>query len=278
MMKASRWVGALLALLAVPLQAGQPVGMAMDVQGKVEQSANGASQPVKLLDYVQAGSELTLGEKASLSLTVYAEKKLYRFEGPATVALSPEGQLSQSAGAAPTVKPLAERTLMASQQGSFIPGSTRMRSAMAPVVLMSPAKGSILTEGQPAFSWASAQPGPYTVRLLSAEGATVWESSVKGQSVTLPASVKLQPGVSYKWQVSLEKGHGKSDRGQFAVASADETKAVRAAAPASGAAVEDWVLYAVDLRDAGYVQEARQAVQVIAKTRPDLADAILSAE
>lgn len=256
----------------------QPAGMAMDVRGKVEQSVNGIAASVKLLDYVQAGSDITLADKSSLSLTLYAEKKLFRFQGPAALQITADGVLKQSSGAEPEVKPLAERSLAASQQGSFIPGSTRMRSAMAPVVLTAPPKGSILTEGKPSFSWASAQPGPYAFRLIGANGETVWESSVTGQQVSLPGSVKLSAGTLYKWQVSLEKGHGKSDRGQFSVASQADISAVRAAAPATGAPIEEQVLYAVDLRDAGYIQEARKVVQQIGKTRPDLADAILSAE
>ena len=271
------WVVALAGLVGV-VQAAPPAGMAMDVKGKVEQSVNGAALPVKLLDYIQPGSQITLDAQARLSLTLYAEKKLYQFQGPATVQVSVDGKLGQTDGAEPVVKPLAERTLAAAQQTAFIPGSTRMRSAMAPVVLMSPAKGSILTEGQPEFAWASAQAGPYSFRLIGADGATVWEKTVSGQSVTLPGDVKLQKGVIYKWQVSLEKGHGKSDRGQFLMAAPEDIQAVRAAAPAAGAPIEEQVLYAVDLRDAGYVQEARKVVQQIGKTRPDLADAILSAE
>jgi hypothetical protein len=258
--------------------AGSTAGMAMDVQGQVIQTVNGSNQPIKLLDYVQAGSAITVSDKASLSLTLYAEKKLYKFQGPSAFKITADGQFSQSSGTAPVVKPLAERTLVASQQGSFIPGSTRMRSAMAPVVLMSPAKGSIITEGQPDFSWASAQSGPYNFRLLGADGKTVWESVVQGQKVALPKEVKLQAGVNYKWQVSLEKGHGKSDRGQFSIADTGAVKSIRAAAPPAGAPIDELVLYAVDLRDAGYVQEARKVVHLIGDSRPDLADAILSAE
>lgn len=256
----------------------QPAGMAMDVQGKVEQSVNGVAASMKLLDYVQVGSNITVADQSALSLTLYAEKKLYRFQGPAAITITAEGGLNQSSGAAPVVKPLAERSLAATQQGSFIPGSTRMRSAMAPVVLMAPPKGSILTEGQPSFSWASAQPGPYAFRLIDANGETVWENTVPAQQLSLPGSVKLKAGTVYKWQVLLEKGHGRSDRGQFSVASQEDIKAVRAAAPGAGAPMEEQVLYAVDLRDAGYIQEARKVVQQIGKTRPDLADAILSAE
>lgn len=258
-------------------RAGQPAGMAMDIQGRAEQSVAGSKVPLKLLDYLQPGTTVHLDDKASVSVTVYAEKKLYRFQGPAEFEVTDAGQVKILSGAEPVVKPLGERVLSSEQQGSFIPGSTRMRSAMAPVVLLEPAKGGMLTE-QPRFLWASAQPGPYLFRLIGPDGQPVWEKSVKEKEISLPRDVTLKPGVQYKWQVALEKGHGKSERGQFALADAEQVKAVRAAAPGASAPLEEQVMYAIDLRDAGYLQEADKVVQKIRQTRPDMAEALLSSE
>lgn len=270
-------MGAILSWTATASLAGQPAGMVMDIQGQAEQSVAGNKSSVKLLDYIQTGTSIELVDKASLSLTLYGEKKLYRFQGPGSFDITEAGQVKIVSGGEPSVKPLAERVLAANQQGSFIPGSTRMRSAMAPVVLLEPAKGGMLTES-PRFMWASAQQGPYLFKLIGPDGNPVWEKSVKDKEVILPGDVKLKPGLQYKWQVSLEKGHGKSERSQFALADPAQIKAVREGAPAASAPLEEQVMYAIDLRDAGFFAESDKMITIIRKTRPDMAEAILSSE
>lgn len=257
--------------------AGSPAGMAMDIQGQAQQSTAGNKSPVKLLDYIQPGTSLELAEKSSLSLTLYNEKKLYRFQGPANFEITETGQVKLLSGSEPSIKPLGERVMAASQQGNFIPGSTRMRSAMAPVVLLAPAKGGMLTES-PRFMWASAQQGPYLFKLIGPEGKVVWEKSVAEKEISLPGDVKLQSGVQYKWQVSMEKGHGKSERSQFALADPAQVKALREGAPAASAPIEEQVMYAIDLRDNGFFEESEKVIGIIRKTRPDMAEAILSSE
>jgi hypothetical protein len=75
------------------------------------------------------------------------------------------------------------------------------RSNVRPEILI-PSSGQALPVSEPVFEWTAVQGSLYyDVRLVSAEGETVWEERVKSTRQALPGDLQLQAGTDYYLRV-----------------------------------------------------------------------------
>jgi hypothetical protein len=266
----------LAAALALPARAADVIGMVLDLQGPAEVTENGVAGKLQLLANLapQTRIELPAGSKASL--TLYATRSVYRLSGPIVVETARDG-LTVLRGQAPEVKRMGEKLVSAPQTGTLIAGAYRMRNLRIapPVVLTSPESGSVLLDTRPAFSWETADRGPYTLTLRAESGGLSYNARVEGRSWSLPEGIQLEHGKTYEWKVSYQTPNGepRAAEGRFSLATRADAEQFAAMRPADGDPIEDWVFYAVLLRQHQVRDEARKAWQRIGVRRPDLARA-----
>jgi len=66
---------------------------------------------------------------------------------------------------------------------------------------VTPLNGSARVGERPMFAWRSGGVDRYNFRLLAEDGVPVWSGQTSDTTITLPASVRLEPGRSYFWRV-----------------------------------------------------------------------------
>jgi hypothetical protein len=65
-----------------------------------------------------------------------------------------------------------------------------------------PEDGAIVSDPVPRFRWAQISPSSaYEFSLLNTSGVVIWSGDVRDTSLTLPATIVLQPGKTYLWRV-----------------------------------------------------------------------------
>jgi hypothetical protein len=80
---------------------------------------------------------------------------------------------------------------------------------------VTPLNGSSRVGEHPLFAWRSSGVDRYNFRLLAEDGVPIWSSQTSDTTMTLPASVRLEPGRSYFWRVdAMSAGIVASTRAQ----------------------------------------------------------------
>lgn len=262
-------LAACMALASFTNAAGTPrVGMAVDVQGGVTAGRPGKMQRLELLAYLEPGTrvELVAGGRAALSL--YATRTVVLLTGPGVYEVG-DRAVSTVAGARPVVKPLGQKLVLAPQPAARVHGAVRMRNAVR-LDLVIPDEGEALVAPPEHLEWESADKGPFTLTIGDeATGQVLVETRVSATRWPVPGGL-LRPGGQYRWQVAPAPPSGAVRTGRFRILTSEETAAVAAGRPAVDAPIEDWVVYAATLRDAGVSGPAREAWKHIASRRPDL--------
>lgn len=120
----------LLACVAFPAAAQEPLGMVLDVQGAVASTEAGKPGKVEMLSYLRPGMDLDLPAGAALTVTWYATSKELRFAGPAKLkVLKDRVQVVQGAGAAE--RSLGEEKVAATKSKRLAQATIAMRSVSA---------------------------------------------------------------------------------------------------------------------------------------------------
>src|SRR5688572_3564349 len=69
------------------------------------------------------------------------------------------------------------------------------------VSLLSPEETVPVATADLVFSWGAEGNASYRVTVANAEGATIWTAVTTATRITLPASIRLNPGGRYSWYV-----------------------------------------------------------------------------
>jgi hypothetical protein len=259
--------------LVLPARAADVIGMVLDLQGPAEVTENGVTGKLQLLANVAPQMRIDLPAGSKASLTLYATRSVYRLTGPTVVETARDG-VKVIRGAAPEVKRMGEKLVPTAQSGALIAGAYRMRSLRIapPVVLTSPESGSVLLDTRPSFSWDATAAGPYAVTLRAESGGLSYNAQVDGRTWALPAGIQLEYGKTYDWKVSLGTANGQvhTAEGKFSLATRADADQFAAMRPAESDPIEDWVFYAVMLRQHQVREEARSVWKRIGQRRPDL--------
>lgn len=248
------------------------LGMVLDVQGNGKMEANGATSKLQLLAYLQPKMQITLEAGARASLSLYATRSVYQLTGPATVTIEKDGVTSLQ-GQKAVVRPMAEKLVRAAETSNVIAGAVRMRQVPPRIVAVTPENNSLLLGKRPAFNWISAEAAEFDISISDMDEKLIVSEKTKENNWQLPERIKLEEGVTYRWQVayiSTKDGKTYTARAEFKMASKAETTSLNELKPEDNAGVEDWVMYAAMLQSKRAFGEARQVWQQIARQRPDL--------
>lgn len=204
------------------------------------------AQRLVLLDPLQQGAELVLGEQATAVIFCPATASQFSLSGPGRFRVAAAQVLPESPGASVTVKRLdAAFTRVTSthkeQAGVVVRGddAARRLERVAP--------------SQPLLAWQPRpRQGAWQVRVRGAGGAIVFEAAATENRLPLPHAV-LEPGQAYERELRWRDRNGKwqTDIESFETISAGEDREVARLQPAAGASTSEQVLYAAYLRSLG---------------------------
>lgn len=248
------------------------VGMVLDVRGSGQITDKGAVGKLQLLAYLKPQMQISLDAGGKASLSLYATRSVYQIAGPAVVEIGKD-QLTVIKGAAPVVKSMAEKLVVAAQNTDFRAGATQMRTLPPRILVATPPNGAVLWRNQPTFSWLAMEAAPYDITLKDLSDKVIASATVRESNWRLPANVLLDYGTTYQWTVSYKSatdGRTHSATGEFSLAGKSDVDQLAALKPAEGAPIEEWVLYAAMLQSKGISEEARTVWQSISRQRPDL--------
>ena len=248
------------------------VGIVLDLQGTGQVTDKGNNSKLQLLTYLKPTMRISLpaGSKASLSL--YETHSVYQIVGPSVIDIA-KNKLSVISGAAPVVKSLAEKLVMAASEHDLQAGAYRMRAISPRIVAVTPENGTLLLRSQPTFSWAAMENGNYEITLLDQVEEIIASGKTTDTNWTLPVNVKLNNGGVYHWVVgykSAKDGKTYTATAEFSLASQAEIDKLAELKPSDDAAIEEWILYAAMLQNKRMFIDAQAAWQLIGKQRPDL--------
>ena len=270
------WTGLLilasvLAIRAVPAR-GESIAMVTDFSGKASVPGKGT---LTILSEIEAGARIQLDAGARLVAIYLKSGDEYVFSGPAQIQFranepqAPSGAKPQKranplgkGGKDITIKPVSV------MQAGFVMRGGR---ATARIKLLS-LSGTRTLEASPEFRWQEVEPGAqYRFELTDDTGRSLYDTTVSGSSLSLPASEQLREGVNYTWEISarLPDGQRYVNVGDFSIASADLRAQVEALRPAPSAPLSTRVAYAAWLEQMDLKDEARKYWKALAAERPD---------
>ncbi|MES2126105.1 MAG: hypothetical protein V4463_02445 [Pseudomonadota bacterium] len=264
-------------ILMLPLAcAGAPasVGMVLDLQGAGEMLYQGHRSTLKLLDYLQPGAQLTLAAGTRASLSHYASKQIVRLVGPVQVELEVAG-LRHLSGNPMQAASLAEKTVTAALHPNLGPAAFKMR-ALPQIVVRAPANGGSVLDTRPLFRWDANETASFSIDVMELPERVVARGVATGAQWELPPALALTYGKRYRWTVSYlsaTDGKMRSAAATFSLPAQADAEMIAALAPATDAAVDEWVLYATILKDWNLLDAADAAWAKIAARRPDLGHA-----
>jgi hypothetical protein len=138
-------------------------------------------------------------------------------------------------------------------------------------VLVSPVRTAVITE-LPVFRWNAVDAvNSYRLLVTNSSRFSIWDVSTTETVLALPADRKLVPGERYTWRVEAIGDGGKvSDASAtFSVVEAEAISRLAQLKPEADAPFGRRVLYAVQLREAGALAEAKQVWKALSRERPD---------
>jgi hypothetical protein len=266
---------ALAGFVVCSLAVAAPVAMVSDLKGKASLVAGGAHTPLVMLAEIEPNAQVEVDAGASLVALYLDGSGEYAVTGPALVAFGAQ-QPRAVKGAAPQ-----KRTVLGGKAGSEVrlksvgaaQGALVMRSVTprGRIRLVNPA-GARTLESSPEFRWQfDAKNATYRFELIDEAGAVIHEADVTGNSLKLPAAVKLKENAPYTWTVSTRAADGRkySATSEFSVAPASLRQQVSAVQPQGNASVSDRVAYAAWLEQLELKDEARKVWRSLAAERPD---------
>ena len=251
---------------------GTPVAMVTDLQGKAVISTGGRMADATMLSDIDVGAQAQLQANTTMVVLYLGDGGEYLLKGPATVVFG--AAQPEVINGAPVLKrtapPGGSLRIKPTGMGQ---GALVMRSSLgAPRIRLLSANGTRVLDTQPELRWQEPLPGlRYSVEIADETGRSLYEAQAEGPSFTLPASLQLQDGMAYTWDVAarLPDGRKYASKGEFSIASAElraQTAAARALAQES---VSSMVTFAIWLDQMELRDEARKVWRVLATQRPE---------
>lgn len=251
------------------------VAMVTDLEGKAVVLDDVRKPAVTILSEIRQDARLQLEAGGRLVAVYLGSGQSWEMKGPAVVvfrAQQPEsesGAKPQARGSALSkgskeirIKPVAVA------QAAIVMRSVKPNLKLK---LLNPLGNKTLEE-RPLFTWKSLAPDlPYRFALLDDTGKTLYETSVNGTSLQLPAQLQLKEAATYTWLVSAQHPDGSafSNASDFSLASADLRRQVESLRPAANSPFSERVAFAAWLEEMALRDEARKYWKAAAAERPD---------
>ncbi len=261
---------------AAPASGDESVGIITDIEGKATwESEIQKGQDASILAEIIPESRMQLASGARLAVLYTQSGEQYEFQGPAVIQFE-RRQPQVFSGAQPRHWKTALGSDLARArirpvgvaQAALVMRYTR---PVAELKLLTLNDTRILDE-RPEFRWIPPEPGlQYDFKLSADKGRTIFSSRVQGDSLRLPATIKLKKGIHYVWQLAttLANGQRYSNIGKFSIALPKLQAKVEKLRPAGGASVANRVVFAAWLNEMKLRDEARKDWREIAAARPD---------
>ena len=256
---------------AARAQIADPPGLVIDVQGAATLAGRGR---LAILAGLAPGAEISLGSGAKVVVVNSSSGRQYELSGP--------GAFRWTNGAIEVVRP-GQLVVRESTNPAF--GEVRLRTsrlAQASIVMRGPVEVSGVRLVSPVSTWLFERPtafrwepvasaGGYRFQLTDSSGKLLHETLTTALMVELSATVALEAGRTYGWQVRAEVPGGKAVEGwtEFGLAAPDLRARVERARPSAGASFADRLLYLLLLEELGVREEAAKSWAELAAERPD---------
>jgi len=248
------------------------VGIVLDLQGQVKVLDQAQGRKLQLLSYLKQNEQIQLEEGSKLSVSLYANRSVYRFAGPALI-VAERDQIKLLKGAAPEVKQVKEKLVVGAESSQLLTGAIRMRQLPPKIAVLTPENGALLLHPPKDLNWAAVEKATYDIRIVDEDENLIIEAQSQSNSWALPLHLKWVSGKAYKWSASFisERDGGRyMASGEFRLIDALSQVELEKLKPGEGAMIEEWVLYAAHLEAKSMFQEARETWKKIAQSRPDL--------
>ena len=254
---------------AAGARASEPPGLVIDVQGE----ATLAGKRVAILAGLPPGAEVALAPAARVVVVHTQNGRQFELIGP--------GAFRWTSGRVEIVRP-GELRVRESADAAF--GDLRLRTgriAQASISMRGAPGESKLQLASPVSTWLLEPPKSfrwqpvagavgYRFQLTDSNGKLLHEARTPAAAVELPASIALDTGRTYGWQVQAELPGGSVVDGwtEFGVAGPDLRARVDRARPRADASFGDRLLYALLLDELGVREEAERLWTQLARERP----------
>ncbi|MFZ6800438.1 hypothetical protein [Undibacterium sp. Di24W] len=248
------------------------VGIVLDLQGQVSVLNQAQGRKLQLLSYLKQNEQIQLEQGSKLSVSLYANRSVYRFVGPALI-MAEKDQIKLLKGAAPEVKQVKEKLVVGAESSQLLTGAIRMRQLPPKIAVLTPENGALLLHPPKDLNWAAVEKATYDIRIVDEDESLIIEAQSQSNSWVLPLHLKWVPGKAYKWSASFvsERDGGRyMASGEFRLIDTLSQMELGKLKPSEDAMIEEWVLYAAHLEAKSMFQEAREAWKKIAQSRPDL--------
>lgn len=256
--------------------AGDPsVAMVTDLEGKAVVLDDARKPAVTILSEVRQDARVQIDAGGRLVAVYLGSGQTWEMKGPAIVVFRPQQPEAESGS-----KPQARGNALS--KGSKDIRIKPVAVAQAAIVMRSVKPnlklkllnplGNKTLEERPLFAWKSLAPDiPYRFALLDDTGKTLYETSVNGTSLQLPAQLQLKEAATYTWLVSAQHPEGSafSNASDFSLASADLRRQVEALRPTANSPFSERVAFAAWLEQMALRDEARKYWKAAAAERPD---------
>ncbi|MBY0573408.1 MAG: hypothetical protein K2P84_06980 [Undibacterium sp.] len=247
------------------------VGIVLDLQGQASVLENAQRRKIQLLSYLKQNAQVQLEEGSKLSVSLYANRTVYRFVGPATIVVDKD-QMRSIKGAPPEIKQVKEKLVAGAESGQLLAGAIRMRQLPPKIAVLTPENGVLLLRAPKELTWASMEKTSVAIRIVDEDENLIIEGQSSQNSWPIPAHLLWTAGKAYKWNVSFisrRDGGRYLSSGEFRLADAQVLSDLENLKPSDTALIEEWVLYAAYLQSQSLFQEARDVWKKIGKKRPD---------
>lgn len=251
------------------------VAMVTDLEGKAVVLDDSRKPTLTILSEIRQGARVQLGAGGRMVAVYLNSGQTWEMTGPSVVLFRPRQPESES-GAMPQargnalskgskeirIKPVAVA------QAAIVMRSVKPNLKLK---LLNP-MGHTTLEERPVFAWKSLAPDlTYRFALLDDTGKTLYETSVNGTWLQLPAQVQLKEAATYTWMVSTQHPDGSafSNASDISLASADLRRQAQSLRPGANSQFADRVAFAAWLEEMELHDEARKYWKAAAAERQD---------
>lgn len=252
----------------------QSVAMVTDLVGKAQAQGDAQKRDVSILTEIDGDRKIRLENGATLIAIYLKSGYEYSFRGPALIQFKPDAPIALS-GAAPQqrVPALTKDTQIRIKPVGLVQGAIVMRSARptARLKLLSPS-GTKVLDLNPVFRWQGIDSiSTYQFKLTDEAGKTLFETSVEGNILKLPAQISLKEDASYTWEIAARSADGSkySSVGDFALAPGELRARVESLRPRKDLQLSERVAFAAWLEQMELRDEARKYWKELSAERPE---------
>ena len=252
------------------------LGVILDVQGSASLVEGGKTTRLDILTPLPAGSQVTLEDKARVTLVLYKNNGTYELAGPSLIGIE-DDSLKALRGPAPQLKNVSQGHAAVAVEGinrRLALSAVALRggaNAKPTLALALPSQDVALISSEPELSWqAGSDSISREVVIQEITGQEVARLSAREDRLRVPGSAGLKPGGEYIWSVTVRFPGGRNETRErvFRILASADVELINSLKPTDEGDVAAWVLYAAALDKFGASDEARRVWKIVSEKNP----------